>query len=94
MAVYPITKIKSGLSRLKNNLRNLKDEQVCSPVNFLRVAGIFSRRVFTGPLKVCIDITDKCDMGCLMCWYHSPVVERKEGGSAFIVWFKEATREA
>jgi len=52
-------------------LRNLKDE-LFTPYNSLRVLGMICRKVFIGPLKVTIDITNKCDMNCIMCWYHSP----------------------
>jgi GTP 3',8-cyclase len=56
-------------------IKNLLDEKLLIPSNILRVLGIVSGRVFTGPLKVLVDITAKCDMGCAMCWYHSPYLD-------------------
>lgn len=66
--------IRQGFKRLKNTARTIKAEAIFAPGNFLRLSGIFTQRAFTGPLKVCVDITDKCDMHCIMCWYHSPVL--------------------
>ena len=63
-----------------NYLRNLRNEKLFTPSNLLRIFGILIRRPLIGPLKVNIDITDKCDMHCIMCWYHSPYLEK--GNSA------------
>ncbi|MBU0547919.1 MAG: radical SAM protein [Candidatus Omnitrophica bacterium] len=32
---------------------------------------MFTKKTLVGPLKLTIDITDSCDMHCIMCWYHS-----------------------
>lgn len=42
---------------------------------------MFAGKAFTGPLKLLLDITDKCDMRCIMCWHHSPSL-RNEGSKA------------
>lgn len=53
--------------------KNLINEGLLNPGNILRVLGMLTgKKAFIGPLKVTIDITNKCDMHCLMCWYHSP----------------------
>ncbi|MCF7907328.1 MAG: radical SAM protein [Candidatus Omnitrophica bacterium] len=59
---------------LKNNLHYLSNSH-----NMLRLLGILSRsRAFTGPLKITLDITNKCDMACEMCWYHSGAISKKK----------------
>jgi MoaA/NifB/PqqE/SkfB family radical SAM enzyme len=35
--------------------------------------GIMAGRVFTGPLEVSIDITNRCNVGCITCWFYSPL---------------------
>ncbi|MCK4809497.1 MAG: radical SAM protein, partial [Candidatus Omnitrophica bacterium] len=37
-----------------------------------------SRRAFSGPYVVQIDLTDKCNSTCIGCWVHSPLVDKKE----------------
>ena len=51
--------------------RNIQNEKLFTPTNALRALGIFLRKPLVGPLKINIDITDKCDMDCSMCWNHS-----------------------
>lgn len=44
----------------------------------LKIAiGIITRRVFTGPLEVAIDITNRCNLGCITCWFYTPLREEK-----------------
>lgn len=53
---------------------NVYNEHILCPMNFVRLAQMLFRhgRALCGPLRVAIDITNRCDMGCIMCWYHSP----------------------
>ncbi len=39
--------------------------------------GILTRRVFAGPLEVSIDITNRCNLGCMTCWFYSPLRKDK-----------------
>lgn len=39
--------------------------------------GIITRCVFTGPLEVAVDITNRCNLGCITCWFYSPLREDK-----------------
>jgi len=39
--------------------------------------GILARRPLTGPVTVSVDLTRKCTMGCVMCWYWSPLIKEK-----------------
>jgi len=60
------------MRKLFKHFLNLRDSHLFCPSNTLRAFGaIFKTRAFTGPLKIVIDITNRCDMGCRMCWYHS-----------------------
>lgn len=38
----------------------------------------WGKRTFTGPHTVMIDIEDNCDLNCIMCYFHSPLLEKKE----------------
>jgi MoaA/NifB/PqqE/SkfB family radical SAM enzyme len=62
---------------MHNHLRNIKNERLFTASNLLRILGILTRNPLVGPLKVNIDITDKCDMHCIMCWYHSSYLEKE-----------------
>lgn len=37
--------------------------------------GIITRQALTGPISVSVDLTRKCSMACVMCWYWSPLKE-------------------
>lgn len=39
--------------------------------------GIITKKVFTGPIDVSVDLTRKCATDCMMCWYWSPLLHRK-----------------
>ena len=65
------------MKKLKSILKNVKKE-LLSPSNFLRILGIITKKALIGPLKVNIDITNKCDMNCIMCWYHSPYLKSQD----------------
>lgn len=46
---------------------------------YLNLKGIFSRRfAYKGPDVVQIDLTDRCNSHCLICWTHSPFVKEDE----------------
>jgi len=60
-----------------NYIRNIKNEKIFTPSNILRILGMLIRKPLVGPLKVNIDITDKCDMHCIMCWYHSSYLKKE-----------------
>ena len=57
---------------MKPQIYNLIKDGLFSPYNALRLAGWMIKKPLTGPFKVTIDITNRCDMNCVMCWYHSP----------------------
>lgn len=43
----------------------------------LKIAlGIIAKKTLTGPLEVSIDLTRKCTLNCVMCWWHSPFLEK------------------
>lgn len=47
--------------------------------NFKFITGILQRKqAFTGPHTVMIDIEDDCDLNCIMCYFHSPLLGKKE----------------
>jgi radical SAM protein with 4Fe4S-binding SPASM domain len=37
--------------------------------------GIMTRKVLTGPVEVSVDLTRKCGLDCLMCWWWSPLLK-------------------
>jgi len=37
--------------------------------------GIVSKKPLTGPISVSVDLTRKCSMACVMCWYWSPLLK-------------------
>lgn len=39
--------------------------------------GIITRKVLTGPIEVSVDLTRKCTLDCLMCWWWSPLIKRQ-----------------
>ena len=41
------------------------------------LSGICCNRVFQGPYQVYINLTDHCNLNCLMCSTYSPLVEKK-----------------
>jgi len=44
---------------------------------YLNLKGIFSRRfAYKGPDIVQIDLTDRCNSHCLICWLHSPFIRK------------------
>lgn len=57
--------------KIKNTLTNLVKDGIFTPTNILRAYGMFTKQTLVGPLKLTLDITDNCDMHCIMCWYHS-----------------------
>ncbi|MFA5362489.1 MAG: radical SAM protein [Candidatus Omnitrophota bacterium] len=93
MAQYPC--INKCIARFKHAVVNLAEEQILSPSNFFRVAGMLTRKALVGPLKVPVDITDACDTQCVMCWYHSPLIKKKVGENFFMSLgrFKNLVRE-
>lgn len=44
----------------------------------IRVAlGIITRKILTGPVEVSVDLTRKCGLDCLMCWWWSPLLKER-----------------
>lgn len=39
----------------------------------LILLGIVCKKVFAGPLEASIDITNRCGVGCITCWFYSPL---------------------
>lgn len=37
--------------------------------------GIITKNALTGPTEVSIDLTRKCSLNCIMCWWHSPLLK-------------------
>ena len=53
----------------------------------LKVAlGIITKKALTGPLEVSIDLTRNCTLNCVMCWWHSPLLEKHPSEE----WINEA----
>lgn len=44
------------------------------------LSGICCNRVFQGPYQVYVNLTDHCNLNCLMCSVYSPLVEHKAKG--------------
>jgi len=38
--------------------------------------GIIAKKALTGPMEVSIDLTRKCTLNCVMCWWHSSLLEK------------------
>lgn len=45
--------------------------------NFLRLKGIITDKVFTGPERLELEINTLCNLNCSFCWFHSPLVNQK-----------------
>jgi MoaA/NifB/PqqE/SkfB family radical SAM enzyme len=43
----------------------------------LELAGICQRKLFCGPHHVVIDLTNRCNAGCLVCWTYSPMLQKE-----------------
>jgi MoaA/NifB/PqqE/SkfB family radical SAM enzyme len=41
------------------------------------LAGIRKRQVFQGPEHVVIDLTNRCNAGCVACWTYAPTLEKQ-----------------
>ena len=39
--------------------------------------GIITKRALTGPLDVSVDLTRRCSLDCLICWWWSPLVKKR-----------------
>lgn len=39
--------------------------------------GIITRKVLTGPIEVSVDLTRRCTLDCLMCWWWSPLIKKR-----------------
>lgn len=39
--------------------------------------GIIAGKPLTGPMGVSVDLTRKCTLGCLMCWWQSPLLQNQ-----------------
>jgi len=39
--------------------------------------GILTRTVLTGPLEAAVDISNSCGLGCITCWFYSPLRKDK-----------------
>jgi MoaA/NifB/PqqE/SkfB family radical SAM enzyme len=42
-----------------------------------KLLGIIANRLFVGPERMEINITNRCDMNCLFCWVHSPTLKER-----------------
>jgi len=46
-----------------------------APLTLAQKLGIIhGRRAFTGPIYAQIGVTDRCNLNCLCCWFHSPLI--------------------
>jgi MoaA/NifB/PqqE/SkfB family radical SAM enzyme len=75
---------KKGLNFYRT-FRNIQNEKLFTTTNILRALSIFLRKPLIGPLRINIDITDKCDMGCGMCRYHSPLKRTDSVNKSFFL---------
>lgn len=60
----------------------------------LRFAGVLKDMVLTGPEKLVIHITDRCNFNCLYCYYHAPERKRKDKKDMDFNFFKKVVDEA
>ena len=51
------------------------------------LAGILQRKVFEGPRHVVVDLTNRCNTNCLVCWTYSPML--KGENKPHKTWYKE-----
>lgn len=51
------------------------------PRNQLRLTGILTDRLLTGPQKVVVHVTNVCNLKCAYCQYHAPVRNTAGSGS-------------
>lgn len=42
------------------------------------LAGILQRRVLCGPEHVVVDLTNRCNTNCLLCWTYSPLLAKAD----------------
>jgi radical SAM protein with 4Fe4S-binding SPASM domain len=42
------------------------------------LCGVLRGRVFAGPKTVSMHITNICNLSCLYCWYHSPLIKDRK----------------
>ena len=47
----------------------------------LRLEGILTDKILSGPETVHIDLTNKCNLHCLYCWNHSPLLKKPKSVS-------------
>ena len=50
-----------------NTLNNAKDR--------LRLLGAWKDKLLSGPKTVYLDINTNCNINCLYCWIHSPLIK-------------------
>lgn len=53
----------------KDNGKNEKD--------LLMLLGVIAETVFTGPKQILIDVTNRCNLDCVYCWIHSPIIRNE-----------------
>ena len=51
------------------------------------LAGILQKRVLEGPRHVVIDLTNRCNTNCIVCWTYSPLLSKENKPEKS--WFKE-----
>lgn len=44
----------------------------------LRLLGALKNKVYTGPETVHLHINNTCNLNCLYCWFHSPLIKNKQ----------------
>ncbi|MCD6080943.1 MAG: radical SAM protein [Candidatus Omnitrophica bacterium] len=71
---------KGAYLQIKRQLQTeAKQEKKSQEKNTDFIKGILSgREAYTGPQVVVLDLTDKCNLNCIGCWLHSPLIKRGE----------------
>ncbi|MBL7196672.1 MAG: methyltransferase domain-containing protein [Candidatus Omnitrophica bacterium] len=58
--------------KIQSTERELKHRAKSILIKKAKVAlGIITGKTITGPIEVSIDITNKCGLGCITCWFYS-----------------------
>jgi MoaA/NifB/PqqE/SkfB family radical SAM enzyme len=53
------------------------DYNYTSLIKKIKVAlGLITRKVLTGPIEVSVDLTRRCNLDCIMCWWHTPLLRQ------------------
>ncbi len=69
------------MKRLVRNLKFLIQSPFKNLSRFISI--LFKTNIQTGPVLAAVSLTSKCYTHCLMCWYHSPLMNRDDDYNNF-----------